>query len=132
MNNYIKIIKEIVYSFFSIIFMFFLNSLNKELIDNGLDLRTYDLLIYKNFLPVKYFIFTLILIILGVIFILYNINYIKNYELELDEILYLVVGCIIDVIIILILIHLINHPIFKAISIAVSTFLAIGYGFLES
>ncbi len=132
MNNYIKIIKEIVYSFFSIIFMFFLNSLNKELIDKGLDLRTYDLLIYKNFLPVKYFIFTLILIILGVIFILYNINYIKNYELELDEILYLVVGCIIDVIIILILIHLINHPIFKAISIAVSTFLAIGYGFLES
>ena len=81
MNNYIKIIKEIVYSFFSIIFMFFLNSLNKELIDKGLDLRTYDLLIYKNFLPVKYFIFTLILIILGVIFILYNINYIKNYEL---------------------------------------------------
>ncbi|WP_288868486.1 hypothetical protein [uncultured Parvimonas sp.] len=132
MNNYIKIIKEIVYSFFSIIFMFFLNSLNKELIDNGLDLRTYDLLIYKNFLPVKYFIFTLILIILGVIFILYNINYIKNYELELDEILYLVVGCIIDVIIILILIHLTNHPIFKEISIAVSTFLAIGYGFLES
>ncbi|WP_308578257.1 hypothetical protein, partial [uncultured Parvimonas sp.] len=112
--------------------MFFLNSLNKELIDNGLDLRTYDLLIYKNFLPVKYFIFTLILIILGVIFILYNINYIKNYELELDEILYLVVGCIIDVIIILILIHLTNHPIFKEISIAVSTFLAIGYGFLES
>lgn len=132
MNNYIKIIKEIVYSFFSIIFMFFLNSLNKELIDKGLDLRTYDLLIYKNFLPVKYFIFTLILIILGVIFILYNINYIKNYELELDEILYLVVGCIIDVIIILILIHLTNHPIFKEISIAVSTFLAIGYGFLES
>lgn len=132
MNNYIKIIKEIVYSFFSIIFMFFLNSLNKELIDNGLDLRTYDLLIYKNFLPVKYFIFTLILIILGVIFILYNINYIKNYELELDEILYLVVGCIIDVIIILILIHLTNHPIFKEIFIAVSTFLAIGYGFLES
>ena len=76
MNNYIKIIKEIVYSFFSIIFMFFLNSLNKELIDKSLDLRTYDLLIYKNFLPVKYFIFTLILIILGVIFILYNINYI--------------------------------------------------------
>lgn len=132
MNNYIKIIKEIVYSFFSIIFMFFLNSLNKELIDNGLDLRTYDLLIYKNFLPVKYFIFTLILIILGVIFILYNINYIKNYELELNEILYLVVGCIIDVIIILILIHLTNHPIFKEIFIAVSTFLAIGYGFLES
>ena len=132
MNNYIKIIKEIVYSFFSIIFMFFLNSLNKELIDKGLDLRTYDLLIYKNFLPVKYFIFTLILIILGVIFILYNINYIKNYELELDEILYLVVGCIIDVIIILILIHLTNHPIFKEIFIAVSTFLAIGYGFLES
>lgn len=132
MNNYIKIIKEIIYSFFSIIFMFFLNSLNKELIDNGLDLRTYDLLIYKNFWPVKYFIFTLILIILGVIFILYNINYIKNYELELDEILYLVVGCIIDVIIILILIHLTNHPIFKEISIAVSTFLAIGYGFLES
>lgn len=55
---------ELIYLIGTVIFLIFLNKLNHELI--ALKLNVWEILIYKNNLPILYFVIALILIVLGI------------------------------------------------------------------
>ncbi len=110
---------EIVYILVSGIFLFFLWKLNHTLIKLQNTINAFELLSYKNGLPLKFFAFTLILITIGVFLIVFDINKIRYNRLEFNEILILISSIFLKTIIILILIISINNPILKAIASAI-------------
>lgn len=124
---YIKyIIWESLYTFITVIFLIALWHLNQILLE-GHNEDPFELLAYKDYLPLKFFFMTLFLLGIGVGLIIWNVNRIRYRELEYQEIIIIIVKIIIIVILILFLIEFINNPILKAVATVLCAIVGIGY-----
>lgn len=109
----LKLVLEILYIIFNIIYLIYLNKLNKELLESN---KTgLELLGYENNKPIVYFVFAVTFVILGVFLIFYRIKYIKNGDLQLDILPYVIVSMITIVILIIKTIIKIYIPILRTI-----------------
>ncbi|NBA38120.1 hypothetical protein GVK96_01115 [Enterococcus hirae] len=115
-----------VYALCTIIFSVKLNRLNHYLLENGYDANPIELLQYNDYQAVKYFLYTLLYGIVGMILVVYYFYCFKNGFLETDEAITAVVSIIVIIALLILLVCLINNPILKAITIVV----IVGFGLL--
>lgn len=109
----LKLVLEILYIISNIIYLIYLSKLNKELLESN---KTgLELLGYENNKPIVYFVFAVTFVVLGVFLIFYRIKYIKNGDLNLDILPYVIVSMIIIVILIIETIIKIYIPILRTI-----------------
>lgn len=108
-----KLWYKLIYSILTIIYLIKLNIFNKELIAQNLE--AFDLLIYKDYCALKYFLFAVVFFMLGAIIIYSEIKRIKEYSENIRDILISVASMIIVFILLILIIALINNPILKAI-----------------
>lgn len=106
---------EIIYIPISIFFMFCLNALNKELIYHDLIQHPIELLAYEGNKPIWYFLFTALLVIIGVINIVCKIRNLRDYDLDLPDFIITSATIAIHIIIIILLFILIDNPILRTI-----------------
>lgn len=127
-KKYLKlVIGESIYTFGTIIFLIFLNHLNNVLKKEMYDANAFQLLSYRNFLPLYFFAGTIFLAIIGVILIARRFNQIKYYELEFDELITNLIAILIVVFLIITLIIFINNPILKAIITVICFIVLLSY-----
>ena len=105
---------EILYFLITIIFLIKINVLNKELIFDNEFMNDLELLSYKEYLPIKYLFFTLLLLFLGLTLGLRNINKIVYREVEFVEMVQIIVVLFGIGIMFILLFEAINYPILKA------------------
>lgn len=116
----------LIYTIVSCIFLIILNLLNNKLLST-FDKNDIRLLAYNNYQPLKYFIFALLLVLIGIIVITKLVKSIK-YSIEItDNILYYFILIIIIFIIIILIIVFLNNPILRVIFIALSLFFLVSY-----
>lgn len=106
---------ELIYTVVCGIYMLLLNALNKELIYLGLDKNPFELLAYRDYLPLCYFVIAVLLITIGCWRIYERIRGIAKSSLILEEILFSIVAIIVVTGWMIGVIVLINNPIFTAI-----------------
>ncbi|GAB5616250.1 hypothetical protein JCM31739_10750 [Faecalimonas canis] len=116
---------ELIYLIGTVIFLIFLNKLNHELI--ALKLNVWEILIYKNNLPILYFVIALILIVLGICLLIRRIRLIKKTRYEFDELVISILGIVLIFICIPLIIKNIYIPILRAIIIVVGAIAGMAY-----
>ena len=119
-KEYIKSIciyfyKEIALIVSSIIFLFLLNNLNKELLTKFQVDDYINILMYDNKKPLYYFIIAVILGILATIDIVYRYRQVRYFEKNIEEIFLNLFAIFVMVVLIILLIYFINNPILRAI-----------------
>lgn len=114
---------KIIYLFVVIIYLFCLQKLNKELLEQHFD--AFDLLAYKDYVAVKYFAVALGLFIIGVILIYMEVRCLKEGLEDFGEILVAIITIMVIIVLLVLIIKFINNPILKAI---LSVVLIIGGG----
>lgn len=131
-----KIIKsvglEIIYLAVAIVFLASLNNLNRVLMEEQKFSNSFELLAYKEYLPLKYFTGALILGFIGLVKLLKNVDKIRYRELSFEELVTKIVANIVLVIIIITLIIFINNPILKAIMTTTFVLIAGSYALSQN
>lgn len=114
-GDYIKgELLEIIYSVVMIIYLFKLNTLNKELLSNNFD-GAYDLLQYKDFVPIKFFGVAFGLFLVGCFLLYRGFHRVLKKRLSFEEIIISALAVIIIFILLIVLIVFIDNPILKAV-----------------
>lgn len=120
---------ETLYTIISIIFLFFLNNLNRTLLSKFDVDDIVGILSYNSYKPVVYFFITLILVIIGVMLFVIRYKRIKSGELDWDEDIkifwYSMIYMIVIAIVIVTLIIAINNPILRAIILFAMTLMGL-------
>lgn len=117
---------ELLYSIVTTIYLVSLNILNSEL--NAIHfLGPLELLLYEDSKPVHYFIWALILFIVGVIIITCRVMTVIREKVEYEEIIMIIIGIIICIILLSLIICFIDNPILRAILAVVSSGAAVVY-----
>lgn len=109
-----KLWYKVIYILCVIVYIVFLDKLNKKLLSTEFD-SAFSLIEYNHYEPVKYFLFALLLAVLGVILIMMEYNNWKNEENEFRDII--ICSVIIICIAIIVIIKFISIPILKALLI---------------
>lgn len=109
--RYLKVIYiELLYLFFSSIFLYRLNNLNRKLILQD----EHNILSYNSYQPVHFLITSAILIIIAVYIIKYRWTYVFSHTEEFGEICTIFIANVIIIFSIYLIIVFINHPILRA------------------
>lgn len=116
---------ELIYLIGTVIFLIFLNKLNHELI--ALKLNVWEILIYKNNLPIAYLVMALILIALSICLLIRRIRLIKKTRYEFDELIISILGIVLVIICIPLIIYTIYIPILRAVITVVGVMLGMAY-----
>ena len=116
---------ELIYLIGTVIFLIFLNKLNHELI--ALKLNVWEILIYKNNLPIAYLVMALILIALSICLLIRRIRLIKKTRYEFDELIISILGIVLVIICIPLIIYTIYIPILRAVIPVVGVMLGMAY-----
>lgn len=120
---------ETLYTIISIIFLFFLNNLNRTLLSKFDVDDIVGILSYNSYKPVVYFFITLILVIIGVMLFVIRYKRIKSGELDWDEDIkifwYSMIYMIVIAVVIVTLIIAINNPILRAIILFAMTLMGL-------
>lgn len=111
-----NLIWTVIYTTVTVIFLIKLNRLNELLVTGGYDKHVFNLISYNDSQPLKYFGFTLLLVIIGG-FLLYLLGHCLRYEhqLTLWDIISLIMAMLSVITLIVLLIIFIQIPIFRAI-----------------
>lgn len=125
-----NLVWTVIYTTVTVIFLIKLNRLNEFLVVKGYDKHALDLISYNDSQPLKYFGFTLLLVIIGG-FLLYLIGRCLRYESQMTlwDIISLIMAMLGVITLIVLLIIFIYIPIFQAI-LAVGFLCALGIGAL--
>ncbi len=108
--------KEIITLVITIIFLILLNNLNNELLSKYATDDYLNILIYEDGKPVRYFIYTLLLVIIeGSLVALRFKEILHNEDLEIQDAISNLISILISIFLIIMLIHAISNPILKAI-----------------
>ncbi|MBS6799144.1 MAG: hypothetical protein KH297_04600 [Firmicutes bacterium] len=111
-------ILEIIYLVISVVYMLFLNSFNKELLNLGIADKALEVLAYDNGKAIWFFVVAIILVILGGRGIVKHIKIIATDELEIVEFIAALLIILVLATLIWGIIALIKIPILKAVAIA--------------
>ena len=126
-NRYIKsICLELIYTIATIIFLIKLADLNKILIEESTK-NVFEFLAYGDGRPLWYFVYTLIIVVIGIGLSIHNFHSIRYTELDFAEIIMVIVKLMVIIILIILLIIFINNPILRAIITAGCKIMAGGY-----
>lgn len=121
------IYKEVVYFVVLIVYLIRLNLLNKELLTEYVYEDSLELLVYREYLPLKYFAVAVLLTIVAVILIMRKIRLLRQESSEFAEVILSIVLIVFLVISIVLIIQFINHPILRAIVVVASSLCGVGY-----
>lgn len=124
-----NVIWEIVYFIVTVIYLFKLNVLNKELLLQDFD-GSFELLAYKNNMPLKFFAIATVLFFIGCILVYWKIRYVRMESDSLEEMLISGLAIIVVVMLLVLIVIFINNPILRAVFI--STFVVFGIGYCNS
>jgi len=125
--DYVKyLLPEGLYSITSMIYLFFLNALNKRLLSINFDNNPFELLSYEGYNPVKFFVMALILFIIGVCLMFYRKNCIRDRALSFGETVATLIALVIILVFLVLIFSFIDNPILKAVLLV----LGIGAGLL--
>ncbi|WP_461868085.1 hypothetical protein [Faecalimonas sp.] len=116
---------ELIYLIGTVVFLVFLNKLNHELI--ALKLNVFEILKYKDYLPIIYFAIACFLIVIGICLCFRRIRLIKKTKYEFDELMISILGVILVIICIPLIIHYIYIPILRAIIVVLGLTVGIAY-----
>lgn len=119
---------ELIYALITIVFLVNLNGLKTVLNANQFN-NSFELLKYNNWSPIGYFFITFVLVLVGIVLIIKRTKYIRNFDIELKEIVISILMCILVFVFIILLIVFINNPIFRAILVATGCIIGAGYLF---
>lgn len=107
--------KELVLAALSVVFMFFLNNFNKELLSKFSEDDYFNILGYDNYKAWWFLAITALLIILAALLISYRWKQMRQRELTMIEIIVNILAILALVILVITLIAFINNPILKAV-----------------
>lgn len=110
-----KIWIEVIYYTINIIFMCSLNNFNKTLLSLYSEDDWRHILAYEEYKSLKYFIMTIILLIIGVLLCRNRFKMINEEDLELNDVLLYTVAILIIIFCIIALICFIDSPILRAV-----------------
>lgn len=119
-------IGEIVYFIVTVIYLFKLNALNKELLLQDFD-GSFELLVYKNNMPLKFFAIAAVLFLIGGILVYCKIRYVRMESDSLEEMLVSWLAIIVVVMLLVSIVIFINNPILRAVFISAFVVFGIGY-----
>lgn len=123
-NWILKFFKEIVYAIVMSVYLIKLNYLNQELSVNAFS-DSFELLQYREFLPVKYFAAALILFLVGCVLISCAFRNLLEDADSFEEVMMFIVVIVILLVLLVLLFVFINNPILRAI-FTVGATIAIG------
>lgn len=110
-----SVIKNICYFIVTIIYLFSLSSLNNKLLElEKKGVTSWKLIQFNNYQPILYFVFALLLGIVGVILLL-ELYFKLRYYNNLDDIIYYIIMAILLIIFIILIFYFIAIPILKII-----------------
>ena len=109
---------ESIYSIVNIIFICFLNDLNKKLLALYPKEEWFKILTYDGSKALYFFYMTVVLIIIGILIGGYRFKMIKNKELDFEEICLYIFSIILVIFWLITLVIFINNPILRAIILA--------------
>lgn len=117
---------EIIYLIIMVLYLFNLNALNKEL--SWYDFSSpFELLQYRDYAPLIYFGFAVVLFIIGCLLVFRGVHRIQ-WEMELfGEIVVSCLGILIVIILLVLLIIFIDNPILRAVFVAGLVILGVSY-----
>ena len=127
-----KYFLEIVYFITTIFFLIKLSRLNEELLYRYSFSDDFEMLCYKDYLPIKFFAITLCLIIVGIILGIRRINNILYVDLGFKELIEVLGILMLLLIMIILLIAFIDNPILRAIISVICCITFWGYGAFHS
>ena len=109
---------ELLYCIFTVVYLIKLNLLNKELFLRKFE-SSFELLRYKDFVPLKFFVVAVILFGVGCVFLHRRIRCIFTQSWEFDEMVISVMAILLVSILLITLIVFINNPILRAVCVSV-------------
>ena len=127
-----KYFSEIAYFITTIFFLIKLSRLNEELLYNHSFSDDFEMLCYKDYLPIKFFAITLCLIIVGIILGIRRINNILYVDLGFKELVEVLGILMLLTIMIILLIAFIDNPILRSIISVICCITFCGYGVFHS
>lgn len=101
-----------------IVFLVKLSDLNSALMDEIPDAFFMDILQYSDWLPIKFFGFTLVLGVIGILIIIYCCYVIRNSYTDPEEMIASLLSIVICAVILILLVKFISVPILKAVFLA--------------
>ena len=114
-KNYImELLGEIIYSGITVIYLIRLSVLNKELISKNFS-TAWELLMYRQFTPVKFFIVATVLFFIGCYLLYKRLRYLRRYAELFEELIASILTIVVLIILLVSIIILINNPILKAV-----------------
>lgn len=126
--RYIKILwLEEVYSVITLIYLFQLNALNKELLLKNFE-SPFQLLVYEEWRPIKFFVAALVFFGVGLVISWRGGNRIKDGDFTFCEVFIFIFALILVVTLLILIIVFINNPILRAVMIVCGLGVAILYG----
>lgn len=127
-----KYFLEIAYFITTIFFLIKLSRLNEELLYSHSFSDDFEMLCYKDYLPIKFFAITLCLIIVGIILGIRRINNILYVDMGFKELVEVLGILMLLTITIILLIAFIDNPILRAIISVICCITFCGYGVFHS
>ena len=114
-GDYVRyFLKEGIYVIVATIYLILLHRLNKDLLMLNFD-NPFDLLVYKDWAPIHYFVIALILELIGVFLIIDRIKKLLQSEFQLYEVVLAIVSIAVVIAIFVLIIIFIQNPILRAI-----------------
>lgn len=111
---------ESAYIFICAIFLFNLQKLNIILLEENLNDRPFDLIVFNRCKPLIYFFATVFLFLIGAALIVHNSRLIMHSELSLEGIAFAIISIIIIAAAMFFLIKFINNPILQAVLVVLT------------
>lgn len=111
---------ELCHLVFGIIYFVRLKSFNNYLLSNYQEDDYFKMILENTNEVLIFLLFAVIMIIIGISVIGKNLHEIRNYSLEIEDILFKMVGIIIEAILIILTIVFIYNPILRGILLLIS------------
>lgn len=115
-SDYLKLLSPI--SFYVVVSMFFLwklKQLNLFLIKHYSDKDAITLIGHNDYQPLKFFVYAVLLVVIGGFFIYFFVRYLRNSCSKLGETICMLLSISLAIVLMLLIIRDINIPIFQAI-----------------
>lgn len=122
---------ELLFALVTTVLLVKLDQLNSVLNSSEYTDNAIKLLSYRNYLPLQYFGFTVILVVAGIFLVMRKANHIKNNTLCCGEITLSLFAIVIVLIWVGLLIIFINNPILRAILTVICLIVGSGYLIVE-
>lgn len=111
---------ELCHLVFGIIYFVRLKSFNNYLLSNYQEDDYFKMILENTNEVLIFLLFAVIMIIIGISVIVKNLHEIRNYSLEIEDILFKMVGIVIEAILIILTIVFIYNPILRGILLLIS------------